>query len=54
LSPEERRGRMSRMRQVVRKNNIYRWAANLIGAVCEIRLEMPALVKSPTDLVRPL
>ena len=54
LSPEERRGRMSRMRQVVRKNNIYCWAANLIGAVCEIRLKMPALVKSPSDLVRSL
>jgi len=54
LSPEERRGRMSRMRQVVRKNNIYCWAANLIGAVCEIRLKMPALVKSPSDLVRQL
>jgi alpha,alpha-trehalose-phosphate synthase [UDP-forming] len=47
MNPEERRGRMRRMRRVVKENNIYRWAANLIGAVSEIRLEMPEGVKSP-------
>jgi hypothetical protein len=43
---------MTRMRRVVKGNNIYRWAANLIGAVSEIRLEMPASVKSPPGLTR--
>jgi len=36
-----RRERMRRMRRVVKDNNIYRWAANLIGAVAEIRVELP-------------
>jgi trehalose-6-phosphate synthase len=47
LLPEERRGRMRAMRRVVKENNIYRWAADLIGAVSEIRLDMPETVKSP-------
>ena len=40
MSPRERRERMRRMRRVVKQHNIYRWAANLIGAVSEIRLEI--------------
>ena len=42
----ERRERMRRMRRVVRQHNIYRWAANLIAAVSEIRVELPQGVKS--------
>ena len=34
--------RMTRLRSVVREHNIYRWAANLIAAVSEIRVELPA------------
>jgi hypothetical protein len=30
---------MQRMRKTVRENNVYRWAAILIGEVCEIRLD---------------
>jgi trehalose 6-phosphate synthase len=37
MAPEERRLRMHRMRAVVREHNIYRWAANLIAELCEIR-----------------
>ena len=37
MSPEERHLRMGRMRSVVREHNIYRWAANLISELCEIR-----------------
>ena len=37
MAPEERRLRMHRMRAVVREHNIYRWAGNLIGELCEIR-----------------
>jgi trehalose 6-phosphate synthase len=35
----ERRERMQRMRRQVMENNIYRWAANVLGALREIRLE---------------
>jgi alpha,alpha-trehalose-phosphate synthase [UDP-forming] len=44
----ERRERMRRMRRTVRQHNIYRWAANLIGAVSEIRTELPERVKYQT------
>jgi trehalose 6-phosphate synthase len=37
MSPEERHLRMRRMRTVVREHNVYRWAANLISELCEIR-----------------
>ena len=30
---------MRRMRRVVKHYNIYRWAANLIGAAAEVRLD---------------
>jgi len=39
LQPEERTARMRRLRKVVREQNIYRWAGNLIGDLCEVRLE---------------
>jgi alpha,alpha-trehalose-phosphate synthase [UDP-forming] len=35
----ERRDRMQRMRRQVMEYNIYRWAANVLGALREIRLE---------------
>jgi len=36
---KERHARMRRMRQTVKEQNIYRWAANLIAELCEVRLE---------------
>jgi trehalose 6-phosphate synthase len=39
MPPEERRARMQRMRGVVREHNVYRWAAELISELSEIRLE---------------
>ena len=39
MDEEERKLRMQRMRRVVRENNIYRWAGNLIGDLCEVRLD---------------
>jgi trehalose-6-phosphate synthase len=45
MEPRERRERMRRMRRVVKQHNIYRWAANLIAAVSEIRVELPEGVK---------
>ncbi len=45
MDPRERRERMRRMRRVVKQHNIYRWAANLIAAVSEIRIELAERVK---------
>lgn len=39
MDGNERRTRMRRMRQTVKEQNIYRWAANLIAELCEVRLE---------------
>jgi trehalose-6-phosphate synthase len=48
MDPEERSVRMRRMRRTVRDHNIYRWAANLIAELSEVRVErantvLPAL-----------
>jgi hypothetical protein len=29
------------MRHIVRENNVYRWAANLLSDLTEIRIELP-------------
>ncbi len=39
MRPEEKQVRMQRMRKAVREHNVYRWAGNLIGELCEIRLD---------------
>jgi trehalose-6-phosphate synthase len=36
--------RMQSLRRTVREHNIYRWAANLISELAEIRLPQPAAV----------
>jgi trehalose-6-phosphate synthase/HAMP domain-containing protein len=36
MSPGERRGRMGRMRQIVREYNIYRWAGRLLGELARL------------------
>ena len=38
MPEEERQARMQRMRAVVRENNVYRWAGDLIGELAAIRL----------------
>ncbi|HEY2461612.1 MAG TPA: trehalose-6-phosphate synthase [Candidatus Acidoferrum sp.] len=38
---EEQTQRMSRMRNSVRENNVYRWAANLLSDLTEIRIDTP-------------
>ncbi len=40
MEPEEKQIRMQRMRKLVRENNVYRWAGNLIGELCEVRLDI--------------
>jgi trehalose 6-phosphate synthase len=39
MSRSERRDRMQHMRRQVMEHNIYRWAANVLGALREIRLD---------------
>ena len=46
MEPEARTARMERLRKVVREQNIYRWAGNLIGDLCDIRLEIPRDAKA--------
>ena len=39
MEPAERQLRMKRMRSVVRENNIYKWAADIITELTQIRTE---------------
>ena len=39
MNRDERRQRMQRMRRQVMEHNIYRWAANVLGDLRELRLE---------------
>ena len=49
MDPREKRERMRRMRRVVKQYNIYRWAANLIGAASEVRLDPIQRAKAATQ-----
>jgi alpha,alpha-trehalose-phosphate synthase [UDP-forming] len=40
MEPGEKKARMQRMRRTVEENNVYRWAASLIGELCETRIEI--------------
>jgi trehalose 6-phosphate synthase len=46
MPPEERRARMLRMRRTVKEHNVYRWAADLISELAEIRLDAPELTET--------
>jgi len=39
MSRAERRARMQRMRRHLMEHNIYRWAANILGDLRELRME---------------
>lgn len=41
MEPQERSERMKRMQEIVRDNNIYRWAGNLITTLARLRPETP-------------
>jgi trehalose-6-phosphate synthase len=47
MDADERRLRMQQMRRVVRENNVYWWAANLISELAEIRVEKPSDAAPP-------
>ena len=42
MDAEEKTRRMRRMRRVVKEQNVYRWAANMLHELSEIRIEEPA------------
>jgi len=42
MDPEEKKKRMRHMRKIVKEQNVYRWAADLIGELCDIRVDKPA------------
>lgn len=54
MDPEEKQLRMQRMRKVVREHNVYRWAAGLIGELCELRLDISEEGKEKTGRKRSL
>jgi alpha,alpha-trehalose-phosphate synthase [UDP-forming] len=54
MDPEEKRQRIQHMRKIVREHNVYRWAANLIGQLCDIRVDTPATFRGPTTLKLPV
>jgi len=43
---EERQARMRRMRRTVKEHNVYRWAAELISELAEIRLDAQELAET--------
>jgi trehalose-6-phosphate synthase len=48
MEPEERAARMQRLRKVVKEQNIYRWAGNLIAELCDLRLDIPDDARAAT------
>ncbi len=46
MVPAERRMRMQRMRRQVMEHNVYRWAANVLGDLRELRIENMELTNS--------
>ncbi len=51
MRAEDRQARMERMRKIVREQNVYRWAGNLIGSLCEVRLDENARTAIATSSV---
>jgi trehalose 6-phosphate synthase len=43
MDPQERRLRMSRMRELLQEHNVYRWAANLVTELARLRHVSPDL-----------
>jgi trehalose 6-phosphate synthase len=43
---EERAVRMRRLRKLVKEQNIYRWAGNLVAELCEVRLDRQKEIKA--------
>jgi len=52
MSTDEQAARMQRMRDSVREHNVYRWAANLLSDLTEIRIDAPERVEPAETLTR--
>jgi trehalose 6-phosphate synthase len=47
MSEQEQNERMRRMRHNIREHNVYRWAANLLSDLTEIRVDNVDRVEAP-------
>jgi trehalose 6-phosphate synthase len=45
MSQDEQQSRMQRMRETLKSHNIYRWAANLVAELAQIRLDQKPITK---------
>jgi trehalose 6-phosphate synthase len=52
MPSDEQASRMQHMRTSVRENNVYRWAANLLSDLTDIRIDAPDRVESSEILTR--
>ncbi|HET7890674.1 MAG TPA: trehalose-6-phosphate synthase [Candidatus Sulfotelmatobacter sp.] len=50
MDPDEKQARMQQMRRTIREHNVYEWAGNLIGELCELRLEDAAKADGQSHL----
>jgi trehalose-6-phosphate synthase len=46
MPTEEQAARMQHMRKNVRENNVYRWAANLLSDLTDIRIDTPDRIEA--------
>ena len=52
MSAEEQNSRMTHLRNSVREHNVYRWAANLLSDLTDIRIDAPERTDSSEALAR--
>ena len=50
MDPDEKKQRMQRMRKLIREQNIYRWAGDLIGQLCEVRVDTPGKAQESAEI----
>jgi trehalose-6-phosphate synthase len=52
MPADEESSRMQRMRASVREHNVYRWAANLLSDLTEIRIDTPERIEAGDSTIR--
>jgi len=52
MPSDEQASRMQHMRSSVREHNVYRWAANLLSDLTDIRIDTPERVESSETIAR--
>jgi trehalose-6-phosphate synthase len=48
MPTEEKTTRMQHLRGNVRENNVYRWAANLLSDLTDVRIDTPERIETQT------